>query len=109
MGACIYIYCPTGEQGAMRGDLEDEVEEFFGGAAECVGGGSGVQGFNLDFELADGQDVESWVIGLREFLQQANARPSTFFEVFPENWKPGMAWRRIDLIGAERWLTQRER
>jgi hypothetical protein len=34
---------------------------------------SGNLGFNLDFELADGEDLESWVVRLREFLKQANA------------------------------------
>jgi hypothetical protein len=104
----IYIYCPSGEAGACRGDLEYEVEEFFGSAARFSGAGSGERGFNLDFELADGEDVESWVVRLREFLQRADARPGTFFEVFPEDWEPGMAWRRVEVYGTERWLTERE-
>jgi hypothetical protein len=108
MGTSIYIYCPSGEEGALRGDLEDDVEGFLGDAAEFVGGGSGVQGFNLDFELAEDEDVELWIGRLREFLKQANARPSTFFEVFPEDWEPGMPWRRIEVFGEDRWLTKRE-
>src|SRR5262245_28893058 len=89
MGANIYIYCPSGEEGAIRGELEDDVEAFFGDAAEFVGALGGVPGFNLDFELADGEDVEAWVVRLRDFLKEANARPSTFFDVFPEGWEPG--------------------
>jgi hypothetical protein len=42
MVTSIYIYCPAGEEGTRRGDLENDVEDFFGSAAECVGGGSGV-------------------------------------------------------------------
>lgn len=86
----VYIYCPSGEEGAIRGDLEYDLEDFFGAAARFSGGG-GVPGFNLDFELADGEDVEAWVVRLRDFLIQANARPSTFFEVFPDGWEPGQA------------------
>ena len=108
MATDIYIYCPSGEEGAIRGDLEDDVEEFFGDAARFSGAGSGVMGFNLDFELAAGEDVESWVVRLRDFLIQANARPSTFFEVFPDGWEPGQAWRRVDLKGGDRWLTERD-
>ncbi len=109
MGTSIYIYCPTGEEGANRGDLEYEAEGFFGGAAKVTGGGGGSDGFNLDFELADGEDVDSWVVRLREFLLQANARPSTYFDVFPEEWEPGMPWRQVEVVGADRWLTERDR
>ena len=104
----IYIYCLSGEEGAIRGDLEYDVEEFFGAAARFSGARGGVPGFNLDFELADGEDVEAWVVRLRNFLKQENARPSTFFEVFPDGWKPAQAWRRVDLNGDDRWLTARE-
>lgn len=108
MGTEIYIYCPSGEEGAIRGDLEDEVEGFFGNAAMLTGAGGGLQGFNLDFELAEDQDVDVWVARLRDFLKQANARPSTFFDVYPEDWKPGMPWRRVHVFGEERWITERE-
>ena len=92
MATDIFIYCPAGDEGgAIRGDLEYAVEEFFGEAAESTGGGGGVDGFHLDFELCAGQDVDSWVMRLREFLKQAGAGPRTFFEVYAEDWKPGMA------------------
>jgi hypothetical protein len=107
----VYIYSPPpteGVEGACRSDLEDAVEEFFGSAAEMTGAGSGSLGFNLDFALADGEDVESWVARLREFLKQANARPGTVFEVFPDGWEPGMAWRRVEVYGTDRWLTKRD-
>ena len=89
MPTVIYIYCPSHGEGACRSDLEDAVEEFFGTAAEFSGGGSGNRGFNLDFELADGEDVEAWVVRLREFLKQIQARAGTLFEVFPDDWQPG--------------------
>ena len=98
----IYIYCPPNGVGACRSDLEDAVEGFFGDAAELSGAGSG----NLDFELTDGEDVESWVVRLCEFLKQANARPGTFFEVFPEGWEPGMARRRVEVYGTDRWFAE---
>ena len=51
MATCLYIYCPSGEDGAIRCDLEIDIENFFGQAARNVGGGGGEAGFNLDFEF----------------------------------------------------------
>src|SRR5262249_56345904 len=107
MATDIFIYCPSGDEGAIRGDLEYDLEGFFGQAAICTGGGGGVDGFNLDYELCDGQDVDSWVARLREFLKQAGAGRRTFFEVYPEEWEPGMVWRRVEVFGADRWTTER--
>jgi hypothetical protein len=109
MGANIYVYCPSRKPGLSRCDLEEELETFFGNAAEDVGAGSGEAGFNLDYELAAGENVQQWADRLREFLKQIGVRPGTVFEVFVEGWKPGMAWRRVDVFGEDRWLTQRER
>lgn len=106
MATSIYIYCPSGEEGATRGTLEYDLEEFFGSAAECVGGGSGTKGFNIDFELADNEDVEAWVHRLRQFLQQARVRPSTYFVVYPDDWEPEMPRRRVEVFGEDRWLTE---
>ena len=109
MGANIYVYCPSGQPGLSRCDLEEELETFFGGAAEDVGAGGGEMGFNLDYELAAGEDAQQWADRLREFLKQIGVRPGTVFEVFVEGWEPRMAWRRVDVFGEDRWLTQRER
>jgi hypothetical protein len=108
MATSIYLYCPSGEDGAIRADLEIDIENFFGRAAENVGGGGGTAGFNIDFELAPSEDVESWVARLRDFLPKVDARPGTYFEVFPDGWQPGQSWRRVDLRGGDRWLTERE-
>ena len=86
-------FCSTKEQDAhtRNGGRQLKSENFLGTAARFSGGGGGVLGFNLDFELADGEDVELWVVRLRDFLKQAKARPGTVFEAFPEDWKEGMA------------------
>ena len=97
MGADIYIYCPSGAPGAARGDLEYDVEEFIGDAGEVTGGGSGVQGFNIDLQLNDDQDLEHWVIRLRDFLRQQGARRGTYFTVYPPDWHPNMAQRRVEV------------
>ena len=109
MSTSIYIYFPAGQERATRIDLEDDLEEdFFGAAAEFTGSGSGNMGSNLDFELADGEDVEQWVLRLRNYLRQREARPGTVFEVFAEEWEPGMAWRRVEVFGSDRWVTERD-
>jgi hypothetical protein len=93
---------------AIRGDLEIEVEDFFGSAAKYIGGGGGEAGYNIDYELAKGEDVETWVARLRDLLRSAGAGSGTFFEVYPDGWEPGMAWRRVEVFGSDRWITQRE-
>jgi hypothetical protein len=68
MGANIYVYCPAGQLGLCRSDLEEQLGAFFGRAAEDVGAGTGVKGFNLDYELAEGEDPEYWADRLQEFM-----------------------------------------
>ena len=106
MAANIYVYCPPGADGLPRGELEAELEEFFGGAAEDCGAGSGIKGFNLDYELAEGEDPNAWADRLKPFLAGLGVRPGTFFTVYPDGWVTGMAWRRVEVFGADRWLTE---
>lgn len=109
MATDIYVYCPACDEESFRGDLEYDLEEFFGTAAANIGAGGGVDGFNLDYALRAGEDVEAWVARLRQFLAASEvAGPSTFFEVFPDGYKEGIAWRRVDLKGGDRWLTERD-
>ncbi len=98
MAANIYVYCPAGADGLSRSDLEAELEAFFGGAAEDCGAGSGIKGFNLDYELADGADPDAWAERLKPFLAGIGVLPGTFFTVYPDGWKPGQAWRRIEVF-----------
>ncbi len=109
MAANIYVYCPSGEEGLYRGKLEAELEDFFGTSAElCGGGGGGAKGFNIDFELVDGEDLEAWVERLKSFLSNIGVRPSTFFTVHPDDWEPGMPWRRVEVFGEDRWLKEQQ-
>ena len=108
MAANIYVYCPSGVDGLSRCDLEEELEAFFGDAAEDSGAGSGEMGFNLDYDLADGEDHNAWADRLKPFLAGIGVRPGTVFEVFPDGWEPGQAWRRVEVSGADRWLTERD-
>lgn len=109
MGANIYVYCPSDVPGLARCDLEEELEVFFGEAAEDVGAGSGYAGFNLDYELAEGEDPDAWADRLKLFLQGIGVRPGTVFEVFVDGWQPGMEWRRVEVFGPDRRLTRRDR
>ena len=108
MAANIYIYCPSGRVGLARDDLEEELESFFDEAAEDCGAGSGKAGFNLDYEFADGEDVHAWADRLKPYLASLGVRQGTFFTVYPEGWEPGDRWRRVDVFGADRWLTDAE-
>jgi hypothetical protein len=105
VAANIYVYCPVGKAGLSRGELEHELEVFFGTAAEDCGGGSGIKGFNLDYVLVEDEDPQVWADRLKPFLAGLGVRPGTFFSVHPDGWEPGMAWRRVEVFGEDRWLT----
>ncbi len=107
MAANILIYCHSGEQGCDRSDLEEELEKFFGEAAENCGAGGGCAGFNLDYELADGEDPHAWANRLKPFLVSIGVRPRTVFDLFPDGWKPGMEWRRVEVFGEDHRRTDR--
>jgi hypothetical protein len=107
MAANIYVYCPSDAEGLDRCDLADELEEFFGDAAEDCGAGCGINGFNLDYELADGEDPHAWADRLKPFLARIGVSPGTVFDVFPDGWEPGMEWRRVEVFGEDRWRTDR--
>lgn len=106
MAANIYVYCPPGTDGPSRSDLEEELEDFFGAAAEDCGAGTGV-GFHLDYELAEGEDPHAWADRLGPFLASIGVRPGTRFDVFPDGWEPGMEWRRVEVFGEDRRRTDR--
>jgi hypothetical protein len=107
VAANIYVYCPSGMDGLSRCDLEEKLETFFGEAAEVTGAGSGQMGFNLDYELADGENHDTWAERLKAFLARIGVRPGTVFEVFPDQWEPGQAWRRVEVSGADCLVTDR--
>ncbi len=105
MSANILIYCPASSDGLSRSDLEAELEEFFGEAAEDCGGGAGVDGYNLDYELADDEDPNAWADRLKPFLARIGVQPGTRFDVFPDDWEPGVEWRRVEVFGEDRRRT----
>lgn len=110
--ADIYINCFDEEawgEGTIRGNLEWDLEEFFGEAVVSTGGSGGIGGFTLDFELAEGEDLDEWVTRLREYLRQRpNTGRKTYFDVLPDGWEPGKAKRRVEVFGADRWIRDGE-
>jgi hypothetical protein len=105
MAANIYVYIPLVEDGLDREDLADALEAFFGDAAEECGSGSGKAGFNLDYELADGEDADAWADRLKPFLAGLEVPRGAAFIVFPDEWELGMAWRSICVFGEDRRRT----
>ena len=102
MAVTIDINFPSGPEGAGRFDLEKALENFFGAAAELVGGTGGAAGWELSFELAAGEDAEAWVARLCDFLRAADVRRGTWLAVFPDAWEPEMEWQRVEVYGEER-------
>ena len=106
----IFLFFPDDDDAQpIRGDFEWELEELFGDAAINTCGEGGKDGLLLAYELQDGQDVGAWVARLRELLGRTRAGPGTFFEVFPDDWGPGLPYRRVEVFGADGMLTDRPR
>ncbi|MBW3539680.1 MAG: hypothetical protein KY476_05365 [Planctomycetes bacterium] len=105
MAANIYLYCRADDDGPGRDDLAEELEAFFGDAAEECGAGSGVEGFNLDYELAAGEDPYARADRLKPFLARLGVAPGTAFTVFPDGWELGMEWRSVCVYGEDRRRT----
>lgn len=85
-----------------REEIADALEAFFGDAAEDCGAGGGIGGFNLDYELADGEDPHAWADRLKAFLPRLSVSPRTAFDVFPDGWERGMEWRSVSVWGEDR-------
>src|SRR4051794_19179376 len=102
MAANIYVYCVSGVDGRDRNDLEEELETFFGEAAEDCGPGGGYAAFTPDSELAEGEDPHAWADRLKTFLAGIGVRPRTRFDVFTDGWEPGMEWRSVEVFGEDR-------
>ena len=105
MPANIYFYVPAADDGPDREDVAEELEAFFGTAAEDCGAGAGAGGFNLDYELTDCEDPHAWADRLKPFLAGLGAPPGTAFTVFPDGWELGMEWRSVCVYGEDRRRT----
>jgi hypothetical protein len=103
--ANIYVYFPAADEGLDREDLADELEMFFGAAAEDCGAGSDTGGFNLDYELAAGEDHHVWADSLKPFLANLGVPPGTAFTVFPDGWRLGAEWRTVCVYGEDQRRT----
>jgi len=108
MSTAIYIYGGIDEDDELyRDDLEDAVRGLVKGTGRLTGAGSGVDAFNVDVSLDDGQDVDSWIARLLEALERLGAGPRTYFEVYPSGWKEGMPYRRVEVSGKDQWLPEK--
>ena len=111
MAANIYIYFKSNDddEGPDRSDLEEELEVFFGNSAEDCGAGSGLGGFNLDFALTPGEEIDAWAGRLKKFLLHLGVDSQTYFDSFVDGWEPGMERRRVEIYGSDRRLSRDER
>ena len=105
MPARINIYCLAGEGGLTRVELKARLEPFFGGAVSRFETQSGKAGFGLYYELVAGEEPDTWADRLRLFLAGIGVRPNTKFDVFPDGWKRGTDWRRVEVFGEDRRRT----
>jgi hypothetical protein len=104
--ANIYIYFRSDEDDDRdREDFAEAIEAFFGDAAEDCGAGTGDGGFNLDYELAEGEDPHAWSDRLKVFLAGMKVPRGTAFTTFPENWETGTEWRCVCVYGQDQRVT----
>lgn len=105
MAANIHVYVRATADGLGREDVAEELEAFFGAAAEECGAGTGAGGFNLDYELAAREDPHAWADRLGPFLAGLGVPPGTAFTVFPDGWELGAEWRSVCVYGEDRRRT----
>ncbi len=105
VAARINIYCLAGKGGLTRDELAARLESFFGDAVARFETQSGRAGFGLYYELAAGEEPDTWADRLRLFLAGIGVRPNTKFDVVPDGWKRGMEWRRVEVFGEDRRRT----
>lgn len=102
MSVDIVILMPVSPKGAADSELLSWLEDFFGPSAGFLGHGCSLDGthdLSFNYRLADGEDVGAWVVRLCDFLRGIKARRGTFLAVYPEGWRPGEAYHRVDVLG----------
>ena len=107
MATTVYIWFrdDDGEAVADPDDVEDALRGLPRSAVQVTGAGGGDGGYNFDLALADGQDAEEWAARLATLLRGLVVGPSTYFEVYPPDWQPGVPHRRVAVYGDARWVT----
>ena len=83
-------------------ELEADLESWLGNAGEITGTGSGRLGWNIDVELADGQNIERCVAQLFAALSSSpvGVPRDTYFRVFPPVWVEGTGGRLVQVYSA---------
>jgi len=51
-----------------RDELEDDINEFLSDKGSVTGAGAGIDGWNLDIEIIDGEDSEAVLYDLKGYL-----------------------------------------
>lgn len=97
MGGEFSISGPPGGDRNERARVEDEIDELLGTAGENVGAGSGIKGWDLSYELDNGEDLDEWVGRIVARLRELGVRPGTFVGVFPLNWEADGTYRRVEV------------
>jgi hypothetical protein len=103
----VNIMFPAKPTGAGRFETEEDMMTFFSPVAEYFGFGTSSDGStDVSLGIPDGEDVEEWLARMCDLLRAVGAHPDTFMAVFPEGNRPGDGWRRVDLKGGDRWVTE---
>ncbi len=109
MAVTVNIMFPAPPPGARRFETEDDMMAFFSPFAEYLGfGTSSDDSTDVYLGIPDGADVEEWLARVCDVLRTAGAHPDTLIAVFPDGYWPGDGWRRVDLKGGDRWISEHD-
>jgi hypothetical protein len=98
MSVTFRVWCPTGGN-KIRGDLEFDLEDFFGAAGWVSGGGGWPGGFDVDVETAEDAGWEARIPQLKRFLWESGYPEGIYIEVFPPDWEEGQAVPKFLVFG----------
>jgi len=98
MSVTFRVWCPSNGN-KIRGDLEFDLEDFFGAAGMISGGGGWPGGFDVDVDVAEEMGWEARVAPLKQFLRESDYPMGIYIEVFSPDWEEGQAVPKFNVFG----------
>jgi hypothetical protein len=108
VAANIYIFCSAGVDELIRWDLEEKLKVWLRRADEDFRAGVRKAEYNLHYEVREGHYAVGCAARVKAFLADKPGCPGTVLELFPDGWERGKPWLRLEVFGADRWVTEQD-
>ncbi|MGF1582713.1 MAG: hypothetical protein ACFCD0_25595 [Gemmataceae bacterium] len=85
---CIHSKTPLdGSRGGVGGRdwIEDDIEDMLGEAGECVGGGSGLSGWDVHFAIFGDETLDYWLNRIVRYLRRMDITTHTKVTAYLDN------------------------